>query len=219
MSRDEDEGYTSFKYGDPQLYAMLCAIKTITVEDYKTICREVALLRMFLGKDHGRAGAEQALARLQDKLQEIDQFVRGSLEGACKAEEEGRLALAGAVPTVKQEEKPPTMKFKLPPVDFDAWDGKQEKFFAWMSTVIKLIKLAAINDGQAQLMIMKKILENIRNQCKHLTSFTDVEQWLMGRYKHSQEGHEDRVHDSVLRRGSARDLENQRFCTQLFLVV
>ena len=125
---DEEEGYTSFKYGDPQLYAMLCAIGTITVEDYKTICREVALLRMFLGKDHGRAGAEQALERLQDKLKEIDQFVRGSLEDACRAEQEGRLALAEAVLTIKEEAKAPVTKFKLPSVDFNVWDGEQEKF-------------------------------------------------------------------------------------------
>ena len=76
---DEEEGYTSFKYGDPQLYAMLCAIGSITVEDYETICREVVLLRGFLAKVHDRAGAAQALERLQDKLKEIDQFIRISL--------------------------------------------------------------------------------------------------------------------------------------------
>ena len=58
QEEDEDGGYTSFKYGDPQLYAMLCAIGTITVEDYETICREVVLLRGFLAKAHGRAGAK-----------------------------------------------------------------------------------------------------------------------------------------------------------------
>ena len=59
MPRDEDEGYTSFKYGDPQLYAMLCAIGNgIMLEDYEMICREVVLLRGFLAKAHGRAGAK-----------------------------------------------------------------------------------------------------------------------------------------------------------------
>ena len=102
---DEDEAYTSFKYGDPQLYAMLCAIGTITVEDYETICREVVLLRVFLAKAHGRAGAKKALGRLQDKLDKIDQFVRASLEDACLAEQEGERALAEAVPTIKEEAK------------------------------------------------------------------------------------------------------------------
>ena len=60
-SKNEEETSTIFKYGDPQLYAMLCAIGTITVEDYKTICREVILLRGFLAKAHGRTGAKQAL--------------------------------------------------------------------------------------------------------------------------------------------------------------
>ena len=69
MPGDEDEGYTRFKYGDPQLHAMLCAIgEGISVEDYETICCEVALLKIFLGKDHGTAGAEQALARLNKKV-------------------------------------------------------------------------------------------------------------------------------------------------------
>ena len=58
--------------------------------------------------------------------------------------------LEKVIVTFKEEEKPPAMKFKLPLVDFEVWDGKQEKFFAWMSSVIKLVKQAAINDGQAQ---------------------------------------------------------------------
>ena len=102
------------------------------------------------------------------------------MEDACQAEEDGKIGKM--IVTFKEEEKSPATKFKLPPVNFEVWDGKQEKFFAWMSSVIKLINQVTINDGQAQLMVLKKILENIRNQCEHLTSFTEVKRWLMGRY-------------------------------------
>ena len=148
LDENEEETPTSFKYGDPQLFAMLNAIGTITEEDYEIICREVVVLRMFLAKTHGKAGAALALDRLKDKL-----------EDACLAEEEGELALARAVRTFKEEEKAPATKFKLPPVYFEFWDGKQEKFFAWMSSVIRLIGQAKIDDSQAHLMVLKKIPE------------------------------------------------------------
>ena len=35
-SESEEETSTIFKYGDPQLYAMLQAIGTITAQDYET---------------------------------------------------------------------------------------------------------------------------------------------------------------------------------------
>ena len=124
-SESEEETSTIFKYGDPQLYAMLQAIGTITAQDYETICRKVVLLRMFLAKAHDRAGAKKALGRLQDKLDEIDQFVRASLEDACLAEQEGERALAEVVPTIKEEAKPSVIKFKLPPVDFEVWGGSR----------------------------------------------------------------------------------------------
>ena len=83
VSDDEEETSPVFKYGDPQFYTMLQAIGTISAEDYEMICREVVLLRGFLARAHGRAGAKKALGQLQDKLDEIDQFVRISLEDAC----------------------------------------------------------------------------------------------------------------------------------------
>ena len=159
---------------------MLCAIGDgIMEEDYETICREVVLLRVFLAKAHGRAGAKKALGRLQDKLDEIDQFVRTSLEDACLAKQEGERALAEAVLTIKEEAKPSVIKFKLPPVDFNVWDGEQEKFFAWMSSVFKLIGQTKMDDGQDQLMVLKKIPEGVRNQCEHLTTFALTKDWLM----------------------------------------
>ena len=51
-----------------------------------------------------------------------------------------------------------------------------------MSSVLKLINLVKINDGQAQMMVLTKIPEGIRNQCEHLTSFADIKRWLMGWY-------------------------------------
>ena len=127
MTYNGDEGGASptFKHGDPQFYIMLKAIGTISAQDYEMICREVVLLRMFLATAHGRSGAKKALGRLQDKLDEIDQFVRASLEDACLAEQEGERALAEVVPTIKEEAKPSVIKFKLPPVDFEVWGGSR----------------------------------------------------------------------------------------------
>ena len=95
MPLDENEGGapTIFTYGDLQCFTMLNAIGTITEEDYETICKEVFVLRLFLAKTHGKAGAARALDRLKDKLQEIDQLISASLEDACLAEEEGEFAL------------------------------------------------------------------------------------------------------------------------------
>ena len=181
-SENEEETSTVFKYGDPQFYIMLQAIGTISAQDYEMICREVVLLRMFLATAHGRSGAKKALGRLQDKLDEIDQFVRVALEDANLAEREGELFLADAVLTIKEEVKTPATKFKLPPVDFNVWSGEQEKFFAWMSSVVKLVGQTKMDDGQAQLMILKKIPEGVRNQCEHLTTFAFIKDWLMERY-------------------------------------
>ena len=181
-SENEEETSTILKYGNPQFFTMLRAVGPITKEDYETICKEVYVLRTFLSKTHGKNGAARALDRLKDKLQEVDQLVGTYLEDACLAEKEGELALAGAIPTVKEEEKAPVIKFKLPPVDFDVWDGKQEKFFAWMSSVLRLIGLTKMNDSQAQLMVLKKIPEGIQNQCEHLTSFALIKEWLMERH-------------------------------------
>ena len=128
-SNYEEGNSTIFKYGDPQVLAMLNTKVNITPEDYEAVCKEVFMLKFFLAKDL-RKRAREALARLTAKLQDLDQDVLCLLEDACRAEEDGEAALDKTVVTFKQEEKPPAMKFKLPPVDFNAWDGKQEKFFA-----------------------------------------------------------------------------------------
>ena len=181
-SESEEEISTIFKYGSQQFYNMLRALGPISEEDYEAICREVYVLRTFLSKANGKNGAAAALDRLKGRLREIDQLVSAYLEDANLAEQQGELFLADAVITIKEEAKPSGAKFKTPHLDFDTWDGKQEKFFSWMSTMIKMKKLGSIHDSQAQVMVMKKLPENIRNQCEHLTSFADVEQWLMGRY-------------------------------------
>ena len=218
MTHNYDQGGDSptFKHGDPQFYIMLQAIGPISAEDYEVICQQVVLLRLFLGKPHGKAGAKKALGQLQDKLDEIDQFVRAALEDACLAEQQGELFLADAAFTIKEEAKAPVTKFKLPPVDFNVWDGEQEKFFAWMSSVIKLINQTKMDDGQAQLMVLKKIPEGIRNQCEHLTSFALIKDWLMerqGTYNAllaAQEGHEDQMYGHGHRRRPARDPQDSR---------
>ena len=159
---DYEEGNsTIFKYGTQQFYNMLRALGPITEEDYEAICREVYVLRTFLSKANGKNGAAAALDRLKGRLREIDQLVSAYLEDACLAEQEGERALAAAVLTIKEEAKPSVIKFKLPPVDFEVWGGEQEKFFAWMSSVVKLIGQTKMDDGQAQLMVLKKIPERV----------------------------------------------------------
>ena len=146
----------TFRYGDAQFYIMLQALGDISAEDYEGICKQVVLLRMFIAEEHGKAGAKRALGQLQDKLDEIDQFVRVALRDANLAEQQGELFLADAAVVIKEEAKPSGAKFKAPHIDFDTWDGKQEKFFSWMSTTIKMKELAGIHDAQAQVMVMKK---------------------------------------------------------------
>ena len=72
MSDEEGGNSPTFRYGDPQFYTMLQAIGPISAEDYEVICQQVVLLRLFLAKPHGKAGAKKALGQLQDKLDEID---------------------------------------------------------------------------------------------------------------------------------------------------
>ena len=181
-SDSDEETSTTFKYGSQQFYNMLKALGPISEEGYEAICREVYVLRTFISKANGKNGAAAALDRLKGKLRAIDQLVSAYLEDANQAEQQGELHLADAVVTIKEEVKPSGAKFKAPHIDFDTWDGKQEKFFSWMSTTIKMKELAGIHDAQAQVMVMKKLPEIIRSQCEHLTTWTDVEKWLMGRY-------------------------------------
>ena len=122
MALDDEEGGTSpspeFMYGDHQVFAMLNTKVNITPEDYETVCKEVFYLKTFIAKGQKKI-AGQALARLSDKLRDLDPAVLNLLEDACQAEEDGEAALEKMVINFKQEEKPPAMKFKLPPVDFN----------------------------------------------------------------------------------------------------
>ena len=170
-----------FQYGDHQAFAMLNTKVTITAEDYETVCKETFMLKFFLNKGLTKR-AKEALAALSAKLQDLDRNVLCLLEDACQAEEDGEAALDKPVVTFKQEEKRPATKVKLAPFDFEVWGGEQEKFFAWMSTVVKMISALGIDDGQAQLMVLKKLPEKIRNQCEHLATFALVKDWLMARY-------------------------------------
>ena len=106
MSDEEGGNSPTFRYGDAQFYTMLQPIGDISAKDYEEICEQVVLLRMFIAKEHGKAGAKEALGRLQDKLDEINQFVRVALRDANLAEQQGELFLADAIVTIEEETSP-----------------------------------------------------------------------------------------------------------------
>ena len=123
--KEEEEALTVFRYGDPEDFAMLNLVATITASDYETVVREVCQLKAYLAYPGQEEWARRALNRLSDKLDELNPEVLLHLDNACQVEEQARITLRRRIITFKGKEKPSVIESKLTLADFEI--GEQDR--------------------------------------------------------------------------------------------